>query len=90
MGHHSPSGSGYTTVPRARSDLSSCQPLTLTLTLQVHEVLDKIKDYSEAIRTGAIRGATGKIIRSIIAVGIGGSYLGPACIHEVFKVERDP
>lgn len=56
---------------------------------QVHAVLDKIKAFSEEIRSGAIRGATGKRIRNIVAVGIGGSYLGPACIHEVFKTEEE-
>lgn len=56
---------------------------------QVHAVLDKVKDFSEGVRSGQIRGATGKRIRNIVAVGIGGSYLGPACIHEVFKTEEE-
>ena len=56
---------------------------------QVHSVLDKIKAFSEQIRSGELRGATGKRIRNIVAVGIGGSYLGPACIHEVFKTEEE-
>ncbi len=38
------------------------------------------------VRQGLITGYTGKKIKNIIAVGIGGSYLGPAYIHEVFKV----
>lgn len=54
----------------------------------MHEVLDKIREYSDDIRAGKIRGVTGKPLRNIIAVGIGGSYLGPACIHEVFKVRH--
>jgi glucose-6-phosphate isomerase len=65
-------------------------PLTAARTsvwrVQVHEVLDQIREYSDAIRAGKIRGATGKMITNIIAVGIGGSYLGPAYIHEVLKV----
>lgn len=52
-------------------------------------MLDKVKDFSEGVRSGQIRGATGKRIRNIVAVGIGGSYLGPACIHEVFKTEEE-
>ncbi|KAM3577896.1 hypothetical protein VYU27_000001 [Nannochloropsis oceanica] len=56
---------------------------------QVHGVLDKVKAFSEGVRAGTIRGATGKKIRNIVAVGIGGSYLGPACIHEVFKTEEE-
>ena len=55
----------------------------------MHAVLDKVKAFSEGVRAGEIRGATGKRIRNIVAVGIGGSYLGPACIHEVFKTEAE-
>lgn len=71
-------------MPRRRR-LLTWLPLSSSA-CQVHEVLDKIRDFSDDIRAGKIRGATGKPIRNIIAVGIGGSYLGPACIHEVFKV----
>src|SRR5882724_11807465 len=44
---------------------------------QVHAVLDKMADFSNRVRTGAWKGYTGKRIRNVINVGIGGSDLGP-------------
>ncbi|HMS61609.1 MAG TPA: glucose-6-phosphate isomerase [Solirubrobacteraceae bacterium] len=43
----------------------------------VHDVLDRMADLAERVRSGAWRGATGARIRTIVNVGIGGSYLGP-------------
>ena len=56
---------------------------------EVHEVLDQIKEFTEGVRSGAIRGYTGKRLRNIISVGIGGSYLGPEFLHEVLKTEPE-
>lgn len=50
---------------------------------QVHETLDKVRTFSEQVRSGKLRGATGKLLTNIVAVGIGGSYLGPEFVHEV-------
>jgi len=50
---------------------------------EVHEVLDQIKQFTEAFRSGQITGYTGKRMRNIVSVGIGGSYLGPEFLHEV-------
>ena len=47
----------------------------------VHEVLDKIKDFTEKVRNGEWVGATGKPLTSVVAVGIGGSFLGPLFVH---------
>ena len=55
----------------------------------VHQQLDRIKEYTEAVRNGKIRGHTGRKIRNIISVGIGGSYLGPSYISEVLATERE-
>lgn len=55
----------------------------------VHQVLDQIKAFTEGVRNGDIRGYTGKRLRNIISVGIGGSYLGPEFLHEVLKTEPD-
>jgi glucose-6-phosphate isomerase len=44
----------------------------------VHAVLDAMKLFAEAVRSGAIRGATGKPFTDIVNIGIGGSDLGPA------------
>ncbi len=44
---------------------------------QVHAVLDRMGDFSDRIRSGAWTGHTGKRIRNVVNVGIGGSDLGP-------------
>lgn len=49
----------------------------------MHETLDQVRDFSDQIRSGKLRGATGKLLTNIVAVGIGGSYLGPEFVHEV-------
>jgi hypothetical protein len=56
---------------------------------EVHEVLDQIKAFTEAFRSGQITGYTGKRMRNIVSVGIGGSYLGPEFLHEVLKTEEE-
>ena len=56
---------------------------------EVHEVLDQIKEFTEGVRSGSIRGYTGKRLRNIVSVGIGGSYLGPEFLHEVLKTEPE-
>ncbi|NYM22092.1 glucose-6-phosphate isomerase, partial [Salmonella enterica subsp. enterica serovar Typhimurium] len=43
----------------------------------VHEVLDKIYAFADKVRSGEWKGVTGKPIRTVINVGIGGSDLGP-------------
>eukprot|EP00741_Cyanophora_paradoxa_P012264 tig00020604_g11851.t1 len=53
----------------------------------IHEVLDKIKDFSERVRTGKFLGGTGKPIQNIVAVGIGGSYLGPKFVYEALRTD---
>src|SRR6202046_2380562 len=44
---------------------------------QVHAVLDKMTDFSNRVRSGAWKGHTGKRIRNVVNIGIGGSDLGP-------------
>jgi glucose-6-phosphate isomerase len=44
----------------------------------VHEVLGKVYDFAERVRSGAWTGATGQPIRTVVNIGIGGSDLGPA------------
>jgi glucose-6-phosphate isomerase len=57
----------------------------------VHAVLDKMAAFSERIRSGEWTGHTGKRIRNIVNIGIGGSDLGPAMAYEVLRsyTERD-
>src|SRR5436190_10864353 len=51
----------------------------------VHAVLDKMADFSERVRSGAWKGHTGKRIRNVINIGIGGSDLGPVMAYEALK-----
>lgn len=52
---------------------------------RVHQVLDKMAAFSERVRSGAWKGHTGKPIRNIVNVGIGGSDLGPVMAYEALK-----
>jgi glucose-6-phosphate isomerase len=52
---------------------------------QVHAVLDKMADFSDRVRSGTWKGYTGKRIRNVINVGIGGSDLGPVMAYEALK-----
>jgi len=52
---------------------------------QVHAVLDKMADFSNRVRSGKWKGHTGKPIRNVINVGIGGSDLGPVMAYEALR-----
>jgi glucose-6-phosphate isomerase len=52
---------------------------------QVHAVLEKMADFSTRVRSGSWKGHTGKRIRNVINVGIGGSDLGPVMAYEALK-----
>jgi glucose-6-phosphate isomerase len=52
---------------------------------QVHAVLEKMSDFSNRVRSGEWKGHTGKRIRKVINVGIGGSDLGPVMAYEALK-----
>jgi glucose-6-phosphate isomerase len=58
---------------------------------QVHAVLDRMADFATRVRTGSWKGYTGKRIRNVINIGIGGSDLGPVMAYEALKhySERD-
>ena len=56
---------------------------------KVHEVLDKMSDFSERVRSGAWKGHTGKRIRNVVNIGIGGSDLGPVMAYEALKYYSD-
>ena len=51
----------------------------------VHAVLDRMADFCERVRSGAWKGHTGKRIRNVINIGIGGSDLGPVMAYEALK-----
>jgi glucose-6-phosphate isomerase len=52
---------------------------------EVHQVLDRMADFATKIRSGAWKGHTGKPIRNIINIGIGGSDLGPVMAYEALR-----
>jgi glucose-6-phosphate isomerase len=51
----------------------------------VHAVLDRMAAFSDKVRSGAWKGHTGKPIRNIVNIGIGGSDLGPVMAYEALK-----
>ena len=56
---------------------------------EVHAVLDAMADFSNRVRSGAWKGHTGKRIRNVINIGIGGSDLGPVMAYEALKHYSD-
>ena len=57
----------------------------------VHEVLDQMSAFANRVRTGEWRGFTGKRIRNVVNIGIGGSDLGPVMAYEALRhyAQRD-
>src|SRR5580658_10279741 len=55
----------------------------------VHDVLDKMSAFADRVRSGAWKGHTGKPIKNIINIGIGGSDLGPVMAYEALKHYSD-
>ncbi|MER6787975.1 glucose-6-phosphate isomerase [Streptomyces sp. NPDC000658] len=55
----------------------------------VHAVLDKMADFAERVRSGAWTGHTGRRMRNIVNIGIGGSDLGPAMAYEALRGYTD-
>lgn len=71
-------------------------PRTVSITVdgvdvvpEVHAVLDRMADFSNRIRSGEWKGHTGKIIRNIVNIGIGGSDLGPVMAYEALRHYSD-
>jgi len=57
---------------------------------QVHEELDRISALAEQVRSGELVGATGRPIRVVVNIGIGGSDLGPAMAYEALRTYASP
>jgi glucose-6-phosphate isomerase len=51
----------------------------------VYEVLDRMSSFADSVRSGTWKGATGKRIRNVINIGIGGSDLGPVMAYEALR-----
>ena len=56
---------------------------------EVHAVLDKMADFAARVRSGRWKGHSGKRIRNVINIGIGGSDLGPVMAYEALKYYSD-
>jgi glucose-6-phosphate isomerase len=56
---------------------------------EVHAVLDRMAEFADRIRGGAWKGHTGKRIRNVVNIGIGGSDLGPVMAYEALKHYSD-
>jgi glucose-6-phosphate isomerase len=52
---------------------------------RVHEVLDRMSDFAERVRGGRWTGYTGRVIRNVVNIGIGGSDLGPVMAYEALR-----
>src|SRR2546422_6142147 len=52
---------------------------------KVHAVLDRMADFSDRVRSGVWQGHTGKRIRNVVNIGIGGSDLGPVMAYEALR-----
>ncbi len=57
---------------------------------EVHSVLDRMAEFSNQVRSGAWTGHSGKRIRNVVNVGIGGSYLGPEMAYLALRPFSDP
>jgi glucose-6-phosphate isomerase len=56
---------------------------------KVHAVLDRMADFSDRVRSGVWKGHSGKGIRNVVNIGIGGSDLGPVMAYEALKAYSD-
>jgi glucose-6-phosphate isomerase len=56
---------------------------------EVHEVVDRMRSFADRVRSGDWKGHTGKRIRNVINIGIGGSDLGPVMAYEALRYYSD-
>ncbi|MCP2290895.1 glucose-6-phosphate isomerase [Nocardia amikacinitolerans] len=56
---------------------------------EVHEVLRRMGEFTDAVRSGEWRGATGERIETVVNIGIGGSDLGPMMVHQALRHYAD-
>ncbi|CAM8936110.1 unnamed protein product [Rhodiola kirilowii] len=56
---------------------------------EVWKVLDKIQEFTEKFRSGSWVGATGEKLTNVVAIGIGGSFLGPLFVHTALQTDME-
>ncbi|KZN46093.1 glucose-6-phosphate isomerase [Pseudoalteromonas luteoviolacea] len=61
----------------------------VNVTEQVQSELDKIKGFSDRVRSGEWKGYTGKAVKDVVAIGVGGSNLGPQMVTEALSAYSD-
>ncbi len=74
--------------PDGAADLVPPAPLTVDgqdVDHDVHEVLARIAEFADAVRSGRWTGVTGKRVATVVNIGIGGSDLGPVMVYEALK-----
>ena len=78
----------HTGLRRPKSDVGKYIVDDRDAIADVHEVLDKMYSFAERVRSGEWKGVTGKKIKNVVSIGIGGSDLGPVMIYEALKPFR--
>ena len=78
----------HTGLRRPKSDVGKYVVDDRDAIADVHEVLDKMYSFAERVRSGEWKGVTGKKIKNVVSIGIGGSDLGPVMIYEALKPFR--
>ena len=54
---------------------------------EAQDTLNRVLDFARAVRCKRVKGASGEALTDVVAIGIGGSSLGPACVHEAIASE---
>ena len=78
----------HTALRRARGD--SLVVDGVDVVAEVHDVLDRLRAFSNRVRGGEWRGSTGETIRDVVNLGIGGSDLGPVMASIALRTSVDP
>ena len=79
----------HTALRRPKSDIGTFVVDGQDTVADVHEVLDRMYAFAEQVRSGAWKGVSGKAIKHVVSIGIGGSDLGPVMAYEALKPYAD-
>lgn len=79
----------HTALRRPKSDEGKCVVDGQDTVADVHEVLDRMYAFANKVRSGEWKGVTGKAIKHVMSIGIGGSDLGPNMAYEALKPYAD-
>ncbi|KAL7540791.1 hypothetical protein ACHAWF_009646 [Thalassiosira exigua] len=76
-------------MPRGYNFKARCHPQGDVVLGEVHAVLDRISRFADDVREGRVRGCTGKELKNVVCVGIGGSHSGPECVYHALRGDAD-